>query len=92
MDTVFCTAFPSSPTPPATTPPTARLIPPVSGPNAAPIIEAAEEIPLSVFPATLSFDSPFVILLPLLVVSVSDSEELVVCEVERLFPSVSVKV
>ena len=29
---------------------------------------------------------------PLLVVSVSDSEELVVCEVERLFPSVSVKV
>ena len=53
-------AEPSIPTPPEITPPTIRLTPSVTGAKAAPKIEAALATPFIVFPATLSFDVPWV--------------------------------
>ena len=56
-DTVLLIAEPNIPSPPETTPPTAKLTPPVTGARAAPRIDAADATPLIVLPATLSLDT-----------------------------------
>ena len=57
-DTVPETADPNNPNPPDTTPPTAKLMPPVTGAKAAPIIEDAAATPFITFEVVFSFDFP----------------------------------
>ena len=53
---MVASADPSIPSPPDTTPPTARLAPPVTGANAALRIPAAADTPLITFDVVFSLD------------------------------------